>query len=277
MYTTLIDSAALSALDKRDLVIVDCRFSLADVTSGARAYAEAHIPSAIYASLDDDLSGLPLTDHGRHPLPSPEALTALFSRMGIGNNTQVVAYDDANGMIASRLWWMLRYMGHMAVSVLDGGWQAWNEAGLPTMTGIESPSSALFDDCPEGKPHREWLVLHDEIPNAPLLIDSRKAERYRGEIEPLDPIAGHILGAVNYFYEQNWDGNGRYLPKETIKAQLEAVLGGTPAEEAVIYCGSGVSSCVNLLAMAHAGMGNGRLYVGSWSEQCYLQLNNEKA
>jgi len=271
MYTTLIDSVALSKLDKDNLVIVDCRFSLANVTYGSRAYARAHIPGAIYASLDDDLSGPPLTDHGRHPLPSPDALMATFDYMGICKETQVVVYDDANGMIASRLWWMLRYMGHTAVSVLDGGWQAWKEAGLPTMTGIESPSPTLYNNCRDGGPHREWLVLHDEIPNAPLLIDSRKAERYRGEIEPLDPIAGHISGAANYFYERNWDENGRYLPKTQIKAQFEAVLGDTPVEEAIIYCGSGVSSCVNLLAMAHAGMGNGRLYVGSWSEQCYLR------
>ena len=272
MYTTLIDSAALSALDKDNLVIVDCRFSLADVNYGSRTYAEAHISGAIYASLDDDLSGPPLTDHGRHPLPSPEALIALFSRMGISNNTQVVAYDDANGMIASRLWWMLRYMGHTAVSVLDGGWQAWQKADLPTMKGVESPSPALF----VGKPRRELLVLHDEVPTVPLLVDSRAEERYCGDVEPLDSVAGHIDGAVNYFYQRNWDENGRYLPKETIKAQLEAMLGDTPAEEAVVYCGSGVSSCVNLLAMAYVGMENGRLYVGSWSEQCYLQENNEK-
>ena len=277
MYTTLIDTATLFSLDKNNLVIVDCRFSLADVAYGSLAYAREHIPGAIYTSLDDDLSGPPLTDHGRHPLPSPEALMALFDYMGICKDTQVVAYDDANGMIASRLWWMLRYMGHTAVSVLDGGWQAWQEAELPTIHGIESPSTALFKDCPGGSPHREWLALHDEIPNAPLLIDSRKAERYRGEIEELDLIAGHISGAVNYFYERNWDENGRYLPKATIKAQFEKLLGDTPVEDVIIYCGSGVSSCVNLLAMAYAGMGNGRLYVGSWSEQCYLQLNNEKA
>lgn len=272
MYTTLIDCATLSELDKSDVVIVDCRFSLADVTAGSRAYAESHISGAIYASLDDDLSGSPLTDHGRHPLPSPEALTAVFSRMGITTNTQVVAYDDANGMVASRLWWMLRYMGHMAVSVLDGGWQGWQAAGLPTTSGIELPSPAIFS----GAPRREWLILHDEVPTVPLLIDSRAPERYRGEEEPLDPIAGHISGAVNYYYQQSWDENGRYLPKAQIKAQLEAVIGSTPVEQVGVYCGSGVSGCANLLAMAHAGLGNGRLYAGSWSEQCYLQLNNEK-
>lgn len=272
MYTALIDSLALSKLDKDNLVIVDCRFSLADVNAGSRAYAESHISGAIYASLDDDLSGPPLTDHGRHPLPSPEALTALFSRMGISDGTQVVAYDDVNGMVASRLWWMLRYMGHTAVSVLDGGWQAWQAANLPTTTGIESPSPANFN----GQPRRDWLILYDDLPTVPLLIDSRSAERYRGEEEPLDPIAGHIEGAENYFYQRSWGENGRYLPKSQIKAQLEAVLGDTPVEQVGVYCGSGVSGCVNLLAMAHAGLGNGRLYVGSWSEQCYLQLNNEK-
>lgn len=272
MYTTLIDTVALSKLDKANLVVVDCRFSLADVNAGSRAYAESHISGAIYASLDDELSGPPLTDHGRHPLPSPEALIALFSRMGISDGTQVVAYDDANGMVASRLWWMLRYMGHTAVAVLDGGWQAWEAAKLPTTRGIELPSPANFN----GQPRREWLILHDEVPTVPLLIDSRSEERYRGEVEPLDPIAGHIAGAENYFYQRSWDENGRYLPKSQIKAQLKAVLGDTPAEQVGVYCGSGVSGCVNLLAMAHAGLGNGRLYAGSWSEQCYLQLNNEK-
>ncbi len=263
MYKTLINPSALSQLDEAAIVIVDCRFSLADVEYGARAYEQAHIAGAIYASLDDDLSGRPLTDHGRHPLPSPEALTTLFGRMGIHADTQVIAYDDANGMIASRLWWMLRYMGHTAVAVLNGGWQAWQEAGLPTRSGIETASPAKFS----GSPRRDWLVVHADVLNAPLLIDSRAEERYRGEVEPLDPVAGHIPGAVNRFFERNWE-NGRYLSKSQLKTEFDILLGDTPINEAVFYCGSGVSSCVNLLAAAEAGLGNGRLYVGSWSEYC---------
>jgi len=265
MFTTLIDALSLREnLGDSSWAVVDCRFSLAEPEAGQRAYLEAHIPGAIYAHLDNDLSNPPTTDHGRHPLPPPEILVARFSRMGIGPDTQVVAYDDANGMIASRLWWMLRYMGHTAVAVLDGGWPAWETAGLPTRSGEETRATAVF----QGKPRREWLILVDEVPHVPLLVDSRDAARYRGELETIDPVAGHIPGAVNYYYQANWTADGRYLSTDKLRAQFTNLLGETPPEQATFYCGSGVSACVNLLAMAHAGLGNGRLYAGSWSEWC---------
>ncbi len=265
MYQTLIDVETLAKnLENPNWVVVDCRFSLADTAVGYQNYQSGHIPGAVYAHLDDDLCGPPITDHGRHPLPTPQRLAQLFSRLGIDEMSQVVAYDDAGGMIASRLWWMLRYMGHDAVAVLNGGWQAWQAASLPTTSGIEKNEAAQFS----GRPKPQWVVTLNEVASQPLLIDSRGPERYRGEIEPLDPQPGHIPGAVNLPYEKQLDANGRFRPVAEMKAELTAVLGDLSGESATFYCGSGVSACVNLLAMAHVGLGNGRLYVGSWSEWC---------
>lgn len=263
MFTTLISATELKRhIGDEQWVIVDCRFSLANTAVGYQAYQAAHIVGAVYAHLDDDLSGPPLTDHGRHPLPSPAALTALFGRLGIDGRRQVVVYDDANGAYAARLWWMLQYMGHTAVAVLDGGWAAWLAADGVAESGKRTNRPALFT----GQPRADWLVQMPAVPQQPLLVDSRGPARYRGEVEPIDAQAGHIPGAVNYFYENNWGADGRYLPAEALKEQLTAVLGTTAPDEAVFYCGSGVSACVNLLALAHAGLGHGRLYVGSWSE-----------
>jgi thiosulfate/3-mercaptopyruvate sulfurtransferase len=265
MYNTLIDVTTLADhLDDPDWLVVDCRFSLADTVAGLRAYLAGHVPGAIYAHLDEDLSNPPVTDNGRHPLPAPEVLAARFARMGIGPATQVVAYDDANGMIAARLWWMLRYMGHEAAAVLDGGWQEWLAAGGSQRIGQERRATAVF----AGRPNPNWLVRLDEVPTVRLLVDSRDPARYRGELETIDPVAGHIPGAVNYYYGENVGENCRYLPPDQLRQKFKALLGDTPPIEAVFYCGSGVSACVNLLAMVHAGVGNGRLYVGSWSEYC---------
>jgi len=265
VFTTLISPELLAEhLHDPDWVAVDCRFSLADTEAGRRAYGESHIPGAAYAHLDEDLSGPPVTDHGRHPLPSPQKLAMLFARLGVGQGVQVAVYDDANGMVAARLWWMLRYMGHTAAAVLDGGWQGWLAAGLPARGGWETIAPRQFT----GSPRRSWLALLDEVAAAPLLVDSRAPARYRGQEEPIDPAAGHIPGAVNFFYQRHWGADGRYLPPEKIRENLQALLAGQPAADAVFYCGSGVSACVNLLAMVYAGLGDGRLYAGSWSEWC---------
>ena len=262
MYTTLISVNELAAkLDDDNWVIVDCSFALGDTEAGRAHYEAHHIPGAVYAHLDEDLSGPPVTDAGRHPLPTPEAMRATFGRWGIGPQTQVVAYDNRNGVYAARLWWMLRYMGHEAVAVLDGGWAAWETAVLPAASGSESNSFVTF----VGEPRCDWLVQVAEVPNATLLVDSRAAPRYRGEVEPLDKQAGHIPGAKKFDFSQHWE-NGRYKTAAAMKAQLEALLGNMAADETTFYCGSGVSACVNLLALHHAGLGNGRLYVGSWSE-----------
>ncbi len=261
-FTTLIDVATLQEhLDDDNWVFVDCRFDMANHDAGRQAYLEAHIPRAMYVHLEEDMSSDPVTDSGRHPLPSAEALAMLFARLGIGAGTQVVLYDAHNGVFASRLWWMLNYMGHTAVSVLDGGWQAWVAANGATKAGEEVNPIAQFT----GSPNREMLVLVDDVASQPLLIDSRGAARYRGDEEPLDTVAGHIPGAVNYFFQQNWE-NGRYISAAAMKQNLQALLGDVPVEQATFYCGSGVSACINLLALRHAGLGNGRLYVGSWSE-----------
>jgi thiosulfate/3-mercaptopyruvate sulfurtransferase len=270
MYKTLISADVLMAnLPDENWVVVDCCFDLGDTAAGRRHYETSHIPGAVYAHLDEDLSGPPVTDYGRHPLPTPAAMTTLFGRLGIDERKQVVVYDANNGMYAARLWWMLHYMGHEAAAVLDGGWQAWQQASFPIRSGVEKNRTAVFT----GAPHHHWLVQMAEVPDVPLLVDSRGPARYRGEVEPIDARAGHIPGAVNYFYEENWgeDGepeaaSGRYLPPDQIRQKLEAVLGQTPPDEVVFYCGSGVSACANILAMAHAGLGYDRLYVGSWSE-----------
>lgn len=263
MFTTLIDVNDLhNHITDSDWVLVDCRFGMADTDAGQQEYEASHIPGAVYAHLDDDLSNPPATDNGRHPLPAPNVLKERFGYLGITTGRQVVAYDNANGAYAARLWWMLRYMGHETVAVLDGGWATWQAAGFSVVSGVEQQTAVSFI----GTPRKEWLVLADDVASVPLLVDSRAAPRYRGGVEPLDPVAGHIPGAKNYFYQRNWGENGRYLPATQIQAQLSQILGETDPEGAVFYCGSGVTACVNLLAMAHAGLGNGRLYAGSWSD-----------
>ncbi len=265
MYTTLINSKDLNNhLNDPDWVIVDCRYDLTDSKAGSNAYQAAHIPHAAFADLHDDLSGPPVTDKGRHPLPTPEKLNELFYRLGISNETQVVVYDNTNGSFAGRLWWMLRYMGHEAVAVLDGGWQAWLEAGLETATGSERNQPGDFI----GQPRREWLVTIDQVLDAELLIDSRDPVRYRGEIEPLDKVAGHIPGAINHFWKDNLNKNGLFKDPEQIKEEFSGFLGSIDSQDAVFYCGSGVTACHNILAATHAGMATPQLYVGSWSEWC---------
>ena len=264
-FTTLINTEELAKnLRDADWLIADCRFNLTDPSAGRRLYLKSHVPGACYVGLDEDLSGAPLTDLGRHPLPSPQALRSLFTRLGIGERTQVVAYDAADGGISARLWWLLRYMGHERVAVLDGGFKAWSEAGLPTEVQAFEPQSEVF----RGSPKHEWLVRLEDVAGARCLVDARLAPRYRGEEEPLDPVAGHIPGARNHPFTRNVDERGRFLPGERLRALFAETLGEHSAEEAVYYCGSGVTACQLSLAAAHAGLAPGKLYVGSWSEWC---------
>lgn len=263
MYTTLIDPTTLQQnITNLNWVIIDCRFSLDDPGYGAHAYEKAHIPRAVYAHLDQVLSNPPSTDNGRHPLPPDSIMARRFGELGITNESQVVVYDDNNGLIAARLWWMLRYLDHTAVAVLDGGWQAWQAEGYSFRTGIENNEAVQFS----GQAQKEWLVLADDVPSSSILVDSRAPDRFRGENETIDPIAGHIPGAINFYYQNNWGEDGRYLAAAELRRQFESLLGANSAGETVFYCGSGVSACVNLLAIAHAGLGNGRLYAGSWSD-----------
>ena len=267
-YTTLIAAEDLHAhLGAADWAVVDCRFALGDPAQGRRAYREAHIPGAVYAHLDDDLSGriVPGTT-GRHPLPTPAGFAATLSRWGIDGGVQVVVYDDVGGGMAARLWWMLRWLGHDAVAVLDGGFPAWQRAGYPTRSGDETRAPRTFT------PHvRPGLVADAEAVEAlraapsACVIDARAAERYRGDHEPIDPVAGHIPGAASAPWAGNLDASGRMLSPEVLRARFAEILGEVPPERAVVYCGSGVTAAHDLLALAHAGLDGARLYAGSWS------------
>jgi len=268
-YTTLIPAAELANhLDDPAWVIVDCRFSLADTDRGRRDYQEAHIPGAVYAHLDEDLSGPMIAGQtGRHPLPGIETFAQTLGGWGIGDGVQVVVYDDSTGGIAARLWWMLRWLGHNAAAVLDGGWMQWSRAGLPVESTSKSKPARVF----EARPRPDLLVntavvktLSQEQPA--VIFDSRTADRYRGENETIDPVAGHIPGAICAPYLENVGPDGLFLPKEALRARFESLLGQAPVEQAVFYCGSGVTAAHNLLAMTYAGLGDGRLYAGSWSE-----------
>lgn len=268
-YTTLISATDLAQhLDDQTWLIVDCRFSLADTERGRRDYRESHIPGAIYAHLNEDLSGPVVTGRtGRHPLPDPDAFARTLGGWGVGDDIQVVAYDDSTGGIAARLWWMLRWLGHDAVAVLDGGWLYWSKNGLPAQGGAESPTKRIFTARPRAHFVVDTAVVEAMLESRPaMLFDSRAADRYRGENETIDPVAGHIPGAISVPYEDNVGPDGLFLPKEILKDRFEVLMAGIPSEQAAFYCGSGVTAAQNLLAMAHAGLGNGRLYAGSWSE-----------
>ena len=264
MHKTFLTTDELAAnIDNPNWVIVDASYELTDKSAGYLAYQAAHIPGAVYAHPATDLSGPPITDQGRHPLPSPQQLTEVFSRLGISSNstTQVVAYDN-RGITAARLWWLLNYMGHDQVAVLDGGIKAWTDEGRPTKTGDETNSPAEFT----GTANRNKLVLRDEVLSQKLLVDSRDAARFRGDGAGPDGASGHIAGALNRHHNLNKDENLKLRGLQTLRSEFTELLGETPSEETTFYCGSGVSACHNLLTLAHIGMKPGKLYVGSWSE-----------
>lgn len=266
--STLVSTEMLVAhLEDPSWAVVDCRFELKEPEWGFAEYQKAHIPGAVYASLDRDLAGPITPTTGRHSLPAPDQFKARLSSWGIDATTQAVVYDAAGGAFAARLWWMLKYFGHSAVAVLDGGFPKWTREGRPTRAGIESHASAHF----EGEPRPEWVAVTEEVDRIRIdpayrVIDARTAIRYRGEQEPMDPIAGRIPGAVNRFHGENLAPDGTFLPPGELKAQFEALLGDVPPQRAVAYCGSGVTSAHHLVAMEHAGLKGARLYVGSWSE-----------
>jgi thiosulfate/3-mercaptopyruvate sulfurtransferase len=270
-YTTLVDAATLQARrDDPGWLVVDCRHQLADPGCGERAYAESHIPGAFFLHCDRDLSGSPTGSNGRHPLPRPVVLAERLGAIGVGPDTQVVAYDDAQGMIASRLWWLLRWLGHDRVALLDGGLQAWLAAGGAMTAEVPTPRPVTFAGgaSADAEPVAADYVLERlETPHMHL-VDARSADRYRGENETIDPVAGHIPGAVNRFFRDNLRPDGRFKPAAELRAEWLAVLAGALPEQVVHQCGSGVSACHNLLAMELAGLPGSRLYAGSWSEWC---------
>lgn len=266
-YTTLISTHDLAAHLDGDWAIVDCRYDLQNDAWGPDEYRRAHIPGAAYASLSRALAGRAGGAGGRHPLPERHTLEATLGRLGISNGTQVVVYDQETGMFASRLWWLLRYMGHDAVAVLDGGWTKWVREGRPTRAGEETIAHGTFT----GEPREGMRVTLEDVAakvagGSVRLVDARSPDRFEGRNEPIDRVPGHIPGAVNHYYKQNMTAAGEMLPANTLREQFAGVLGDRPPDETVMYCGSGVSACQNLLALEHAGITGVRLYVGSWSE-----------
>lgn len=268
MHSTLITPTDVKThLGDPGWVIVDCRFDLTNPGWGEEQYAIGHIPGARYAHLDRDLSGAKTGTNGRHPLPSTDEMAARFGALGIGSGTQVVAYDADSGMYAARLWWMLRFMGHDAVAVLDGGLARWvSEVGL-LQPGWVTPTGTRF----AAAPRPEWQLNVEQTAAAAreaLLVDARSPERFRGMNETLDPVGGHIPGARNYFFQANLTDDKRFKPAGTLRTQWNEVLQGRNPDSVVMYCGSGVTACHNLLAMAVAGLPGSRLFPGSWSEWC---------
>lgn len=266
MSTTIV-STDLLASHLTDWAIVDCRFDLQNEQWGREQYRLAHVPGAVYANLNADLSATPNGSNGRHPLPTVEALAATFGRLGLDRGTQVVAYDQDTGSLASRLWWLLRYLGHDAVAVLDGGWAKWAREGRPTRSGDEMRPAVTFTPSPRPEARVDLGDVIARVDNhAALLIDARAPERFEGRTETIDRKAGHIPGAMNHFFKQNLAADGTMLPPESLRATFNQTLEGRTPSDAVMYCGSGVTACQNLLAMEHAGLPGARLYVGSWSE-----------
>jgi thiosulfate/3-mercaptopyruvate sulfurtransferase len=269
-FTTLISVQDLAAhLDDPQWVLCDCRHDLADYEAGRRAYATAHIPGAQFLHLDEDLSGPKTGVNGRHPLPHPITFTLRLAALGIDNRKQVVAYDSSGGCYAARLWWMLRWVGHSDVAVLDGGWEAWNAAALPVNSARPEPEPASYN--PRLQP--ELAVDTETVAtglsrNDTCVLDARSNDRFRGENEVLDPVAGHIPGALNRFFKLNLDGQGRFKDPQELQREFAAQLGNRQPTSVIHSCGSGVTACHNLLAMEVAGLGGSRLYPGSWSEWC---------
>ena len=266
-HSTLVETAELAPhLGDSRLVVVDVRHDLGDPTFGEAAYAKAHVPGAVFAHVDRDLSAPRSPHSGRHPLPTPEAAAKLFGRLGIDATKKVVAYDQNNGVYASRLWWMLRWLGHDSVAVLDGGFAKWTREGRPVSTDVPQVAPTKFATT-RVLPTVNATGIAASLPrHGLLLLDARAAERYRGEAEPIDPVAGHIPGALNRPYTRNVHDDGTFRSPRELRSEFEAMLHGRPPDDLVHYCGSGVTACHNLLAMTIAGYPLTRLYPGSWSE-----------
>ncbi|MGS2722344.1 sulfurtransferase [Porticoccus sp. GXU_MW_L64] len=266
----MISVDELNALETDNLIIFDCRFNLADTGQGQLAYNEGHIPGSHYLHLDSHLSGAKAKHGGRHPLPSPEQFSNTMSSFGVSGDTTIIAYDDHRFAYASRLWWLLRYFGHTEVYVLDGGYSGWRQQGLPLSKEAPAvPQQGNF----EARPQTGWTVDYHNVceqlesPRR-ILIDSRETPRYQGLQEPIDPIAGHIPGAANFPWQEVTDEQGFARCPSHQKQRWAPVAEN---KEIVVYCGSGVTACVNLLAMEMAGIHDARLYAGSWSDWCSYQ------
>ncbi|MFZ2855650.1 MAG: sulfurtransferase [Rhodocyclaceae bacterium] len=268
-YVTLVDCATLAAqVDDPGWRVFDCRHQLADPSAGEAAYRQGHLPGAAFLHIDRDLSGPLNGRNGRHPLPDPQLLAQKLGLAGVSGTTQVVIYDDCGGMMAGRLWWLLRWLGHERVALLDGGVQQWVKEGRPLSTALPLPVPAVFPaalrDCVVGTDE----VLRNLGSSDCCLLDARSPDRFRGENETLDPAGGHIPGARNRFFRDNLDADGCFRPAAELRQEFLALLAGVEPRQTVMTCGSGVSACHNLLAMEIAGLPGARLYAGSWSEWC---------
>lgn len=268
-FSTLVDCATLGAhLNDPAWRLFDCRHLLSDVTYGEKAYAEGHLPGAFFLHLDRDLSGPMNGRNGRHPLPDPQMLASVLGAAGVSHGTQVVAYDDAGGMIAGRLWWLLRWLGHERVALLDGGINQWVREERALSRDVPHSERVDFDVN-----LHNWVVTTDEVlanidqPKF-CVVDARGPDRFRGENETIDPVGGHIPGARNRFFRDNLGDDGRFRPAMVLRGEFETLLSGFVPGQAVMQCGSGVSACHNLLAMEIAGLTGAKLYAGSWSEWC---------
>lgn len=270
--TNLVEPEWLAEhLNNPNIVVVDCRFSLMEPAKGQQQYEAGHIPGAYYLDLNQDLSSPVQAHGGRHPLPDWEKFTQKLEEIGVfsaspSGATLVIAYDDSRYAFASRLWWLLKYLGHDAVAVLNGGLQGWQRQGYSLSQEIPAPKAGLFT----AKPQSDWIVDIDEVRQRKdqpgvLLIDSREPARYRGEQEPIDPVAGSIPGAVNYFWQAVSEEDGQMKDASSLSEHWSAL---EKADEVIVYCGSGVTACVNLLSQAVAGKPLGKLYVGGWSDWC---------
>ena len=267
-WTTLISVEELAETIDH-CTVIDTRHDLSDPVAGPAAYAAGHIPGAYFLHQDKDLAGPRNGTNGRHPLPAPDALVQALRATGLSAQRQLVVYDQQGGMFAARLWWLARWLGHQAVAVLDGGLDAWQRAGYPVDRNTPAPKHGDFAAATSLVSTIDAAGVASVLgSDARLIVDARAPERYRGDVEPLDPVAGHIPGAVNRPFQDNLRPDGRFKPAPILRQAFEQLLGGRSAAAMIHQCGSGVSACHNLLAMEHAGLAGSALYPGSWSEWC---------
>lgn len=268
MYETLISAAELSPrVDDPHWLIVDCRFELGKPETGVAAWRAGHLPNAVYAHLDRDLASPVTATTGRHPLPDVEKFAAMLGRWGITPATQVVAYDADNGTYAARLWWLLRWVGHRRVAVLDGGYKTWTDVGLPTTTSVAQRTPTTFHARPDREAWLDANQVAERVRQADWrLLDARGAERFAGEVEPIDPVAGHVPGARNHPFATNLAASGKFAAPDELRTRFAQSQAGVADDRTIVMCGSGVTACNLLLAMEVAGKRGARLYAGSWSE-----------
>ncbi len=268
-YTTLVSTAQLAEkLNDPNWMVFDCRHDLANPDTGTKQYSSGHIAGAHFLHLDRDLAAPVTGKNGRHPLPDPQAFMRTLGNAGVDSTKQVIAYDGQAGVYAARLWWMLRWLGHENVAVLDGGYAKWLDEQRPVTGAVPQAMPARFTGAP-----RPFAVDADDMLRSlgrpgRIVVDARSADRYRGENETLDPVGGRIPGALNRFFKDNLDASACFKPAAELRQAFTALLAGAPPDTVVHSCGSGVSACHNLLAMEIAGLHGSRLYPGSWSEWC---------